>query len=165
MLMDKTESKTITNFKRMRRFTTLFYLFLFKLLPAQTPEDAVNGFFEAFHNKDSILLQSYFHPKATLQSTGVDGAGKTYLRSLSVNRFITAVSTRPDQPVWREVLGEMEVQIDFPLAVVWVPYTFYLDDKTLHSGVNYFQWLNESGSWQLIHLIDTRHPKPAKKSK
>lgn len=143
----------------MRQVTTLIYLFLFNTLAAQTPKEAVNKFFEAFHNKDSLLLRSYFHSEATLQSTGVDGDGKTYLQTLAVDRFVTAVSTRPDQPVWCEVLGEMQVQTDFPLAVVWVPYTFYLDDKVHHVGVNCFQWLNESGTWRLISLIDTRHPR------
>lgn len=133
-------------------------LLISTMLSAQTPEQAVNDFFDAFHDKDSLGLQSLFHPQAILQSTGVDGEGSTYLRTISVNRFITAVSTRTDTPVWKEVLGEMIVQIDFPLAVVWVPYTFYLDDKALHSGINCFQWLHESDNWRLISLIDTRHP-------
>ena len=140
----------------------LFFIFTFFCLTqavvAQSPHDAVLDFFDAFHRKDSLQLQSLVADKARLQSTGIDPQGEIFLRNTPMERFIQAVSTRPDKPVWKEVLGTPTVLEDTPLALVWVPYTFYLDESKHHKGVNCFQMIKELTGWKIISIVDTRQP-------
>ena len=140
----------------MKKIFLLLFILL-QTLQAQSPQTAVEAFFDAFHKKDSLQLASFFHSEAVLQSVGTAANGETKLRSIPVDRFVQAVCTRPDTPVWREELGKFTVLTDPPLAVVWVPYIFYLDGEVLHSGVNCFQWVRQNSQWKIISLTDTRH--------
>jgi hypothetical protein len=42
------------------------------------------------------------------------------------------------------------------MAVVWAPYTFYLDGQVRHCGVNQMDFLRTNDSWKITQLTDTR---------
>ena len=42
------------------------------------------------------------------------------------------------------------------MAQVWAPYTFYLDKKWRHCGVDAMELLKLNGAWKITQLSDTR---------
>lgn len=135
---------------------TLFVFSLSFTLWSQTPEQAVVDFFTAFHQRDSLVLADFFTSKAQLQTLLERPEQPTKVSEVPVNRFIQAVSKRPQTPVWEERLGTPTVLQHQGLAQVWVPYRFLLDGKTSHCGYNSFQLVLLDGVWKINHLIDTR---------
>ncbi|MGC6479713.1 MAG: nuclear transport factor 2 family protein [Flavobacteriaceae bacterium] len=138
------------------RTLVLLLMFTTTTVWSQSPADRVYEFFEAFHQRDSVALGAFFTKKAQLQ-TLVEVEGKpSRVAQVDINRFVQAVSNRPDTPVWEERLGNPTVLQHQGLAQVWVPYRFLLDGKTTHCGYNSFQWVLLDGQWQINQLIDTR---------
>lgn len=54
-----------------------------------------------------------------------------------------------------------EVRISGPLAVVWLPYDFYLDGRWSHCGVDAFTLLKADGQWRIATLVWTVEQPPA----
>ena len=54
-----------------------------------------------------------------------------------------------------------EVHISGPLAVVWMPYDFYMDGKWSHCGVDAFTMLKSEGRWRIASLVWSVEQPPA----
>lgn len=133
--------------------------FVFSLISrgqTENPEATVERFFKAFHLRDSLQLKGFFTPEAQLQTLVERPQQPTRIAQVPIERFIRAVATRPETPVWEERLGKATVLQHQGLAQVWVPYRFVLDGKTSHCGYNSFQLVRLEGEWRVNHLIDTR---------
>lgn len=65
---------------------------------------------------------------------------------------------------WEEILHDVEIRVDGTLAMAWTPYTFYLDGRVRHCGVNAVMFLRTAAGWRITQLSDTqrlegcRHP-------
>ncbi|MEK9613376.1 MAG: hypothetical protein VW080_05565 [Flavobacteriaceae bacterium] len=141
----------------MKRFTVLFFVLVSELSWAQKePFARVQSFFEAFHQRDSIQLTHHFDPEAKLLFTSNDPQGRPKQKKLTVHEFIVRVSTRADQPIWEEKIGEPIITQHQNLATVWVPFEFYLDGNFSHSGHNLFQLFWNGSNWKIVFLSDTR---------
>lgn len=46
-----------------------------------------------------------------------------------------------------------EVRVSGPVAMVWLPYDFYLDDKWSHCGVDVFTLLKTQAGWRIATVI------------
>jgi len=118
------------------------------------PFEAIEDFFEAFHNKDATVLNNAFSEEAVMQRAS-QREGKSVLIQQDISNFVNRVANRPETPVWKEALGTPVVQQSANLATVWVPFRFYLDGKFSHCGVNQFTFFWNGNQWKIIHLIDT----------
>ena len=119
-----------------------------------SPYTAVESFFAAFHAKDSTGMQQLISPKAHLMRSTLNN-GQPIVQENDIKRFIRAVATRKDTPVWEERLGKPVVQQHLNLALVWVPFRFYLDDTISHCGYNAFTLSWDGQQWTILSLIDT----------
>jgi len=137
-------------------FVTLFFQVGFGQ-QTQSPFEAVQDFFEAFHHQDFKALSHSFSSSAVLQRATYT-EGQSILRNQDVSQFINRVVTRPDNPIWNEVLGKPTVQRASNLATVWVPFRFYLDQELSHCGINQFTLFWDGAQWKILHLIDTVLP-------
>ncbi|MEO9965669.1 MAG: nuclear transport factor 2 family protein [Reichenbachiella sp.] len=117
--------------------------------------EVVNRVFEAMRKSDSTMLKSCFTENAATYTLFRNPAGEPQLRAGALQRFIDAVGN-PKEDVWNEPIWNEKVQIDGPLAAVWVDYAFYLNDQFLHCGVDAFQLAETSEGWKIFHLADTR---------
>jgi len=66
------------------------------------------------------------------------------------------VTSRSEKPIWEERQGEPVVHQDQKLALVWVPFRFYLDQKVLHCGYNLFTLFWNGNTWLITQVSDTR---------
>lgn len=119
-----------------------------------SPYTAVESFFAAFHAKDSTGMQHLISPKARLMRSTLNN-GQPIVQENDIKRFIRAVATRKDMPVWEERLGKPRIQQHLNLATVWVPFSFYLDDTLSHCGYKAFTLSWNGQQWTILSLIDT----------
>lgn len=116
----------------------------------------VEGFFEAFHNQDSIAMKKYMADDVMLQTTGRNKEGKTMFRSEKIEELYKSIVSIPDSIQFEEKLTSWSIQVDRTMANAWVGYEFWLNSNFSHCGINSFQMVNFDGEWKIIYLIDTR---------
>jgi hypothetical protein len=119
-------------------------------------KDAIEGFFEAFHQQDSTRMKAYMANDVVLQTTGRNQEGKTQFRSQPIERLYESIVSIPDSVAFEEKLTSWNIQIDRTMANAWVGYEFWYNGAFSHCGINSFQLVNFDGEWKIIYLIDTR---------
>jgi ketosteroid isomerase-like protein len=141
----------------MHKAIIVFALFLSVSLQAQNQEikKVVETFFEAFHAKDTLKLQSFCDDKMILQSISENAKG-TKLSNESSQAFFKSIGSIPTEVKFQEKILSYAIQVDGSMAHAWTPYEFYVNDKLSHKGVNTFTFFKKDNRWKIIHLIDTR---------
>jgi hypothetical protein len=136
----------------------LIFLFIgvSSIAQKQDVQKVIEDFFVAFHQKDTIKLQSVCSDKIILQSISESVTKGNKLSTESSAEFYKSISSIPSSMKFNEKILSYTIQIDGTMAHVWAPYEFYLNDKLSHSGVNTFTLFKEKDNWKIIYLIDTR---------
>lgn len=116
----------------------------------------VKRLFDGMRAGDSTVVRSVFHPQVRMITATVR-EGKPMARiETSVDGFVKAVGTPRPQPLDERIWGE-KVEIDGPLASVWVDYALYIGDRFSHCGIDHFLLVrNEAGEWKVLEIADTR---------
>jgi Putative lumazine-binding len=122
---------------------------------------AVNKLFEGMKKADTALLKDAFTDSAILQTFARNNAGQIIIRDERVDEFADVISKLKPGAADERIVFET-IKIDGPLASVWTPYNFYLDNKFSHCGVNSFQLVRLNGIWKIQYLIDTRRKQGCK---
>ena len=141
----------------MRKIVVLIVLFTSAYSQAQNQEiqKVVENFFEAFHAKDTLKLQSLCDDTMILQSISENAKG-TKLSNERPQAFFKSIASIPAEVKFQEKILSYAIQVDGSMAHAWTPYEFYVNDKLSHKGVNAFTLFKKDNSWKIIHLIDTR---------
>lgn len=142
----------------MRLSTVLVALAIAAPVPAQSPAEqevlkVVNQMFDGMRNADSAAVRAVFVPGARFASID-PRATPPAVRFDSVGGWINAIAGSNKR--WNEQTYDVQVKVDGDMAHVWSPYTFYLDGKWNHCGVNSMELLKINGAWKLTQLSDTR---------
>ena len=146
------------------KFKVLFLVVMLAnayLLNAQDAEresvkQVVEGFFEAFHQQDSVAMKAFMADGVLLQTTGRNQEGKTQFRSQPIEKLYESIVSIPDSISFEERLTSWNIQVDRTMANAWVGYEFWLNGNFSHCGINSFQMVNFDGDWKIVYLIDTR---------
>lgn len=141
----------------MRKIVVLIVLFTSSYSQAQNQEiqKVVENFFEAFHAKDTLKLQSLCDDTMILQSISENTKG-TKLSNERPQAFFKSIASIPAELKFQEKILSYAIQVDGSMAHAWTPYEFYLNGKLSHKGVNAFTLFKKDNSWKIVHLIDTR---------
>lgn len=122
----------------------------------ETPQQCIESFFVAFHQKDTAEMRNRLHEEIVLKTIASSHEGLTSIVTGNADEFLTSFTNIPDDLVFREEIESYKVEEDGQLAHVWTPYSFYVNEKLSHSGINSFVLVNFAGKWKIVHLIDTR---------
>ena len=126
---------------------------------AQSEEEAimsvVQSVFDGMATNDGNMVREAFTEDAQTFTVTVNKEGEVVKRSGSVEKFAEAVSA-PKEKAYNEPIWNEQVEIDGPLASVWVDYAFYLGDEFHHCGVDAFHLMKTADGWKIFHLVDTR---------
>jgi hypothetical protein len=112
----------------------------------------VDRLFDGMRERDAAKMSATFHPVARLYGVGPDGE----VRETAAADFVAGVMRAPAGLLLDEVLGEVEIRIDGPLASVWTYYDFFAGDDFSHCGYNTFTMLHSGGEWRIVALADSR---------
>jgi hypothetical protein len=105
---------------------------------------------------DSSMVRSVFHPQVRM-ITAATREGRPVTRiETSADGFVRVIGTPRPQPLDERIWNE-RVEIDGPLASVWVDYALYIGERFSHCGIDHFLLVkNEAGEWKILELADTR---------
>lgn len=124
------------------------------LPPPGTEEAAVlapiNAMFAGLAARDgaAILAQTRAEGGATVAVEKPDG-GRA-IKHLSWTEFAGGIKPGPEK--YEERLSQPAIEVDGDIAMVWAPYTFLVDGKAHHCGINHFDLLRENGSWKVLNV-------------
>lgn len=113
----------------------------------------VHAVFAGMNTRDTAMMRSAFAPGALLG--GVPAPGKSPVFT-SVDGFLRSIAGAPATMAFREQVYDAEIRVDGGLATAWMFYTFAINDKISHCGVDAFQMVRTSGGWKAIAVADTR---------
>ncbi len=113
----------------------------------------INALFDAMRAADTVALQQIFDTNARIITTSVrDGSPVSSV--IPIAPFISAVGGSGgtlDERIW-----DSDVRIDDNLAAVWTKYDFVRAGEFSHCGVDSIQLIKTSGSWKIVHVVDTQ---------
>lgn len=140
-------------------FLFLFSILTIGLFAQSTEEEAViqiiETLFDGMRETDSVRIQKIVTADATLQSIFQTKKGERKRNTEVMKHFITSVGT-PHDHIYNEKIWSYDIKIDGLMASAWTEYSFFLDEKLLHCGVNNFQLFKSEEGWKIISITDTR---------
>lgn len=146
----------------MKVYCIILFLACFSVNAQQLQQEkeevqkSIEVFFEGFHQKDTVKIQSVCSSKMILQSISESVSKGNKLSDETPSKFYKSIASIPQNSKFQEKILSYNIQIDGVMAHVWAPYEFYFNDKFSHSGVNTFTLFKENNVWKIIYLIDTR---------
>jgi hypothetical protein len=102
----------------------------------------------AAHDGQLILAQTRPEGGAMVALERPDGSRT--IRHLSWTDFAAGIKPGPDK--YEERISDPAIEADGDIAMVWVPYTFYLNGKADHCGVDHFDLIRENGQWKVLNV-------------
>jgi len=147
---------------RLRRLVLLLLspLLTSHLAAAQaspTPEAevaaVVSRMFEGMRTADSAMVRSTFAPGARFASLDARATPAT-IKYETPDGWLSGIAKSNKR--WDERLYDAQWRVDGNIAQVWAPYTFYLDGKVRHCGVDAMELLRDATGWKITQLSDTQ---------
>lgn len=109
--------------------------------------------FEGMRNADSAMVRSTFAAGARFARVDTRQSPGTITFD-TPDRWLAGVANSAKR--WDERTYDVQVRADGNMAQVWAPYTFYLDGKILHCGVDAMELLSDVSGWKVTYLSDTQ---------
>jgi hypothetical protein len=130
-------------------------------VPAQTPDHeavraVVDSALATISRSDFVALTDLMLDEAVVVATSVrDGAPSVRVRTRAQERA-TASTSRLTERGWDPI-----VQLQAGVAIVWLPYDFYIDDAWSHCGIDTFTLVKQGDCWWIAALAYTVEQPPA----
>lgn len=110
----------------------------------------IDRFFAAMEARDQEAFAAVLVPEAMTFSQRIGPAGPGPLRARSNQEHIDGLAVGTE--VLRERIWDPVVMVHPPVATVWAPYDFWIDDAFSHCGVDSFQLFKVDGEWKLTNI-------------
>lgn len=121
----------------------------------------IDQLFDGMRTTDSTKVIEVIAPDATLKNIYFDQKGEPNIHIGSMDKFILSIGTKHDG-IYDEKIWSYDIKIDGHMATAWTEYTFYVDKKLLHCGVNAFELFKSKEGWKIIGITDTRRKNDCK---
>jgi hypothetical protein len=142
----------------MRALAVLAFTLVPTTAVAQSPDEqqvlaVVNRVFDGMRAADSATVRTAFAEGVRFAS--VDSrATPPRVKYDAVDGWLAGIAKSANR--WDEQIYDVQVRVDAGIAQVWAPYTFYLDKKVSHCGVDMLQLLKTPDGWKITELADSR---------
>lgn len=111
----------------------------------------INQFFDALKNQDTVLLK-----KVCLVEGQIWVVNQTKSPSQSYMRFIKDdLNAFDPKTQLLETPKSFDIKIQKDLATAWVPYTFHVNHKFSHCGVDIFTLIRKNKQWRIANITYT----------
>lgn len=111
----------------------------------------IHHFFEAFARRDKAGMLAEVAPGLEVTSER-DGE----LHRMSIEALADRIVAFQGGAI-AETTRDPIIHVDGALAVVWTPFTFAIDGKPDHCGIDLITLYKLKGRWQIVGLADNRH--------
>ena len=111
----------------------------------------IHRFFEAFARRDKAGMLAEAAPGLDVISER-DGE----VHHLSIEALADRIVAFQGGAI-AETTRDPVIHVDGALAVVWTPFTFAIDGKPDHCGIDLITLYKLKGRWQIAGLADNRH--------
>ncbi|HKX92232.1 MAG TPA: hypothetical protein VJM15_07390 [Sphingomicrobium sp.] len=116
----------------------------------------VDRVFEAINTNDAEALRRISIPEGMNISLRYQPDGSTKLRTVSNSQ--DAANTAAEKRRFTEKYWNPTLLIHNGIAVFWAPYSFDIDGKRSHCGVDQFDFIKVDGEWKLASSMWTVEP-------
>lgn len=124
------------------------------LPPPGTDEGAVmapiNAMLAGLAARDSAAILAQLRPDGGATVANEAPNGVRTIRHMSWTEF--AASVKPGPEKYEERISNPAIEIDGDIAMVWAPYTFFIDGKAHHCGVDHFDLVRDTGTWKIVNI-------------
>jgi hypothetical protein len=117
------------------------------------PREAVDQFFLGMRMANESILRAALAPDVRFAVLDASADSAT-TAAQSMDGFIRSVVVSGG--AWNEQIYEVETRVDDTVASVWAPYTFYVQGRISHCGVNSIELLRGAEGWKITQISDTR---------
>lgn len=112
--------------------------------------------FDALRVKDRATLESLMHPDArfTLLRPAARGGDSVQVNVMSLTQFLDA-TMRPESAGLDELIRNVRVTVDGPLATAWGEYQVRVNGAVSHCGYDAFHLVRSGGTWRVLGIADS----------
>ncbi len=110
----------------------------------------INALFASLAARDGGAIAASVLPDGRATGVAVKPDGSQTVRSLSWAEF--AANLKPGPERYEERITDPAIEIDGDIAMVWAPYTFRIDGKVHHCGVDHFDLVRQGGAWKILNV-------------
>ncbi|WP_343521152.1 nuclear transport factor 2 family protein [Sphingomonas sp.] len=122
--------------------------------PANAEEEAVMAPVErllgAIATRDAAAMLQAGRSDGKLTGVTERPDGTRSIRSLTLAEFSQLIASGKERVEERS--GLPSIKVDGDVAMVWARYTFFLEGKIRHCGVNHFDLVREAGTWKILNI-------------
>jgi hypothetical protein len=128
-------------------------------LPPPAQEEAavlapIDGVFAALAARDGPAAMQHVRPEGRFTAAVERPDGSRSIRVMTSAEW--AADLKPGAERLEERLVNPAIEIDGDIAMVWSNYTFTIDGKFSHCGVDHFDLVREGGSWKILNITWTQ---------
>lgn len=120
----------------------------------------IDQLFDGMRENDSAKVRACFKPEPTMVSFTdergkMNPTGGLKQHQSELDRFLAQIANG-QEAMFDERIFDVVIHVDGPMAVAWVPYTFYFGEKFSHCGVNNMTFAKTKDGWKIWSITDTR---------
>ena len=109
--------------------------------------------FDGMRNADSAMVRSTMAVGARFASVDARATTPT-IKFESPDGWIAAIANSGRK--WDERVFDVQIRVDRNIAQAWTPYSFYVEGKLRHCGVDSMELLRDAQGWKITQLSDTQ---------
>jgi hypothetical protein len=110
----------------------------------------INALFDGLARRDSATILAALRPDGSATAVAEKADGSRTIHHMSAADFAAAIKPGPER--YEERISDPAIEIDGDIAMVWAPYTFTIDGKVHHCGVDHFDLVRDNGKWQVQNI-------------
>jgi hypothetical protein len=124
-------------------------------LPPPGAEEAavlapIEAMFAGLAARDAAAISAQVRAEGRFTVATERPDGTRAVRSMSASEF--AAGIKPGLEKYEERIANPAIEIDGDVAMVWAPYTFLIDGKAQHCGIDHFDLVREAGQWKVLNI-------------
>lgn len=110
----------------------------------------INALFDGLARRDSATILAAIRPDGSATAATEKADGTRTVHRMTAAEFAAAIKPGPER--YQERISDPAIEIDGDIAMVWAPYTFLVDGKVHHCGIDHFDLVRDGGKWQVLNV-------------
>ena len=108
----------------------------------------------AIASRNPERMRPLLRPYGTFTVMEENADGTRRLSSGDWDAFLKSMGPGPEK--YEERLNDIKIRLDGTVAVVWAPYTFFVDGRVRHCGINHFHLVLDQAEWKIQNITWTQ---------